>query len=103
MTATTWPLRQWWASATAWLTSNSPALSGASDPDPILHSFHDRDAGCLSGPGHQSIFTGGERTFLSFHAWQASSGCRKLDDRRYLYIAPIFWKDGRPQIGPSLR
>ncbi len=75
----------------------------AARENPILHSFHDRDAGCLSGPGHQSIFTVGERTFLSFHAWQASSGCRKLDDRRYLYIAPIFWKDGRPQIGPSLR
>ena len=45
----------------------------------------------------------GQRTFISFHAWQASSGCRKVDDRRYLYIAPLFWKDGKPQIGPSLR
>ena len=71
--------------------------------NPILHSFYDRDAGCLSGPGHQSIFTVGDRTFISFHAWEASSGCRKVDDRRYLYVAPIFWKDGKPQIGPSLR
>lgn len=71
--------------------------------DPILHSFNDRDAGCLSGPGHPSIFTVGARTFVSFHAWEATSGCRKVDNRRYLYIAPLFWKDGKPQFGPSLR
>jgi beta-xylosidase len=75
----------------------------AARENPILHSFYDRKAGCLSGPGHQSIFTVGERAFISFHAWQASSGCRKVDDRRYLYIAPLFWKGGKPQIGPSLR
>ena len=50
--------------------------------NPILHSFSDREAGCLSGPGHQSIFKVGARTFMSFHAWQATSGCRKADDRR---------------------
>ena len=71
--------------------------------NPILHSFSDREAGCLSGPGHQSIFRVGDRTFMSFHAWAATSGCRKADDKRYLYISPIFWKDGKPQIGPSLR
>jgi beta-xylosidase len=71
--------------------------------NPILHSFRDHDAGCLSGPGHQSIFTVGTRSFISFHAWEASDSCRKQDDRRYLYIAPLFWRDGKPQIGPSLR
>jgi len=71
--------------------------------NPILHSFNDREAGCLSGPGHQSIFTVGTHTLMSFHAWAATSGCRKEDDRRYLYIAPLFWRDGKPQIGPSLR
>lgn len=75
----------------------------ASRDNPILHSFDDREAGCLSGPGHQSIFAVGARTFISFHAWEASSGCRKQDDRRYLYIAPLFWKDGKPEIGTSLR
>jgi beta-xylosidase len=75
----------------------------AARDNPLLHSFKDREAGCLSGPGHQSIFTVGQRTFISFHAWEATSGCRKQDDRRYLYVAPIFWKDGKPQIGPSLR
>lgn len=71
--------------------------------NPVLHSFYDRQAGCLSGPGHQSIFTVGTHMLMSFHAWEASSGCRKVDDRRYLYVAPIFWKDGKPQIGVSLR
>lgn len=75
----------------------------AAKDNPMLHSFNDREAGCLSGPGHQSIFTVGQRTFISFHAWQATSGCRKQDNRRYLYVAPLFWKDGKPQIGPSLR
>jgi beta-xylosidase len=73
-------------------------------PDsPILHSFNEREAGCLSGPGHQSIFTVGTRSFISFHAWNATKGCRKAIDRRELYVAPIFWKDGKPQIGPSVR
>lgn len=75
----------------------------AAAENPVLHGFSDREAGCLSGPGHQSIFTVGTRTFMSFHAWQATSGCRKAGDQRELYIAPLFWKDGKPQIGPSLR
>jgi len=74
-----------------------------SPDNPILHSFNERNAGCLSGPGHQSIFRVGERRFMSFHAWAATRGCRKAGDKRELYIAPIFWKDGKPQIAPSLR
>ena len=76
--------------------------SGAPE-NPILHSFRDREAGCLSGPGHQSVFQAGGRSFITFHAWAATSGCRKLEDERYLYVAPLFWKDGKPQIAPSLR
>lgn len=73
-------------------------------PDnPILHSYNDREAGCLSGPGHQGVFQAGGRSFITFHAWAATSGCRKLEDRRYLYVAPLGWKDGKPQIAPSLR
>lgn len=71
--------------------------------NPILHSFNDRESGCLSGPGHQSIFAVGARSFISFHAWEATRGCRKAGDKRFLYIAPLFWKDGKPQLGPSLR
>ena len=71
--------------------------------NPILHRFHDRESGCVSGPGHQSIFTVGNRSFMSFHAWQATKGCRNAHGGRFLYVAPIFWKDGKPQLGPSLR
>ena len=71
--------------------------------NPILHSYKDRQAGCLSGPGHQSIFEVGGRQFISFHAWAATRGCRKFDNRRYLYIAPLLWEGGTPKIGNSLR
>jgi beta-xylosidase len=75
-----------------------------SPANPLLHSFKDRDAGCISGPGHQSIFSAAGRMFLSFHAWAATSACRKApDDARYLYVAPLFWKNGQPTLGPSLR
>lgn len=74
-----------------------------SPDNPILHSFNDRESGCLSGPGHQSIFAVGKRSFISFHAWEATRGCRKAGDKRFLYVAPLFWKDGKPQLGPSLR
>jgi beta-xylosidase len=71
--------------------------------NPLLNSFNDREAGCLSGPGHPGIFQVGQRHFMAFHAWSATSGCRKSEDERYLYVAPLFWKDGKPQIAPSLR
>ena len=71
--------------------------------NPILNSFHDKRAGCLSGPGHQSVFDVGDRSFVSFHAWAATIGCRKFDNKRYMYIAPLLWGDGKPQLGVSLR
>lgn len=73
-------------------------------PDnPLLHSFNDREVGCLSGPGHPAIFQVGQRHFMAFHAWSATRGCRPAEDKRYLYIAPLLWKEGKPQLGPSLR
>lgn len=75
-----------------------------SPANPLLHSFNERDAGCISGPGHQSIFSAAGHMFISFHAWAATSACRKApDDARYLYIAPLFWKNGEPTLGPSMR
>ena len=71
--------------------------------NPILNSFRDRDAGCLSGPGHPGIFQVGQRHFMAFHGWATTSGCRKAEDERHLYVAPLFWKEGKPQLGPSLR
>ena len=90
--------------AMGYATCSGPLGPCKDAPDnPILHSFKDREAGCLSGPGHQSVFTVGTRSFISFHAWAASRFCRKEGDKRELYIAPLFWKDGKPVIGPSLR
>jgi beta-xylosidase len=74
-----------------------------SHANPILHSFKDRKAGCLSGPGHQSVFSVGSRQFVSFHAWAATAGCRRVDNRRYLYVAPLLWEGSEPRIGVSLR
>jgi beta-xylosidase len=75
-----------------------------SKANPLLHSFNDRGAGCISGPGHQSIFSAAGHMFISFHAWAATAACRKApDDARYLYVAPLFWKNGEPTIGPSVR
>lgn len=69
---------------------------------PLLYSF-DGPEGCLSGPGHQSVFNVGARWFISFHAWSATPGCRPLDPMRWFYVAPLLWKDGKPEIGVGLR
>ncbi|PSJ40876.1 glycoside hydrolase family 43 protein [Allosphingosinicella deserti] len=71
--------------------------------NPLLYSFNSRDAGCLSGPGHQAVFEAAGRMFTAFHAWAATPGCRKLDDKRQMYIAPLGWKAGKPLIGGSLK
>lgn len=72
--------------------------------NPILYSYNDpKNAGCLSGPGHQHIFRVADRTFVSFHAWATTKGCRQARDARYLYVAPFAWEDGQPIIAPSLR
>jgi beta-xylosidase len=90
--------------ATGYATCTGPLGPCRDAPEnPILHSFNDRKAGCLSGPGHTSIFEAGGRRFIAFHAWAATKACRKGVDERYLYVAPLFWKDGKPQIGMSLR
>jgi beta-xylosidase len=70
--------------------------------DPILYSFSGA-LGCLSGPGHQAIFEVGARRFIAFHAWSVTPGCHPLDQTRYLYVAPLIWKDGKPAVGESLR
>lgn len=90
--------------ATGYATCASPLGPCQDAPEnPILNSFNDREAGCLSGPGHPAIFQARGRYFMAFHAWAATRGCRKAEDERFLYIAPIFWKEGKPQIAPSLR
>ena len=91
--------------AMGYATCSSPLGPCKPSPaNPVLHSFNDRQSGCISGPGHQSIFNAAGHAFISFHAWAATSACRKApDDARYLYVAPLFWKNGVPTLGPSLR
>ncbi len=90
--------------ATGYATCTGPLGPCRDAPEnPILRSFNDKQAGCLSGPGHTAILEARGRHFIAFHAWEATKGCRKADDKRYLYVAPLSWKDGKPQIGMSLR
>ncbi len=71
--------------------------------NPILYSYNDRTSGCLSGPGHQALFETGGRQFIVFHAHAARGGCRNANKGRYMYIAPLLWRNGEPQIGVSIR
>lgn len=71
--------------------------------NPILYSFNDPVAGCLSGPGHQALFEAQGKTMIVFHAHAARGGCRNAGKGRYMYIAPLLWENGVPRIGVSLR
>ncbi len=71
--------------------------------NPILHSYLDARAGCLSGPGHQGVFEAGGRQFIVFHGHAYRPGCRNAGKGRVMYVAPLVWKDGVPAIAPSLR
>jgi beta-xylosidase len=71
--------------------------------NPWLRSYFAAGVGCLSGPGHQTVFQGGGRRYIAFHAWAANSACRKLKDERYLYVATLGFLGDKPVIGTSLR
>jgi beta-xylosidase len=70
--------------------------------NPVLYSYSDPKLGCLSGPGHQTVFEANKRTYIAFHAWQTTPDCQRLDWKRFMYVAPISWKDGKPQLDASL-
>jgi beta-xylosidase len=73
-------------------------------PKPILNSYaKPGKEGCLSGPGHQSVFRANGGTFISFHGWATTRGCRKGEGKRFLYVAPFGWENNAPAIAPSLR
>lgn len=71
--------------------------------NPILYSYNDRRAGCLSGPGHQAVFEAKGQQFIVFHAHLARGGCRNANKGRAMYVAPLLWQDGSPKVGRSLR
>ncbi len=90
--------------AMGYATCSGPLGPCADAPEnPILYSYNTREAGCLSGPGHQAVFEARGRQFIVFHAHGAARGCRRADLGRYMYIAPLLWTDGKPQLGVSLR
>jgi beta-xylosidase len=71
--------------------------------NPILKSYYSADKGCLSGPGHQTVFEANGRQHIVFHAWAATPKCRKAEDSRFMYVAPLEWREGTPTVGRSLR
>jgi beta-xylosidase len=71
--------------------------------NPLLYSYTDRKAGCLSGPGHQAVFEADGRQYILFHAHIARGGCQNAKKGRQMYIAPLGWEGGKPVIGTSLR
>lgn len=71
--------------------------------NPMLYSYSNRTAGCLSGPGHQAVFEAAGRQFIVFHAHAAERGCTNAQKGRFMYIAPLLWNNGEPAIAPSLR
>lgn len=71
-------------------------------PRPLLTSRMGA-AGCISGPGHQSIFNAGSRSFITYHGWETTSGCRKAADRRLMYVSPLIWSGGKPEVRMTLR
>jgi beta-xylosidase len=82
-------------------TPRGPCTDSADNP--ILHSYNDKQAGCLSGPGHQMLFETRGRHFIAFHAWSATASCGRADKGRYMYIAPLRWQGGKPILARSLR
>ena len=49
------------------------------------------------------MFRANGGTFISFHGWATTRGCRKDTNKRYLYVAPFGWENGAPAIAPGLR
>ena len=69
--------------------------------NPILHSTDSAGEGCLSGPGHQTVFEQGGQPYVVFHAWAATRDCRPAAKSRFMYLAPLRWRDGAPNIEPT--
>lgn len=58
--------------------------------NPIL-----RSGDALVGPGHQSLFQLGGRTYLAHHGWRQAKGVSER--RRALYIRSLTWTAGGPK------
>ncbi len=91
--------------AVGYATCRSPLGPCTDAPEnPILNSYNDPKLGCISGPGHQTVLRAKQRSYIVFHAWQTTPGCRRLDWKRFMYVAPLGWNAaGKPLIAKSLR
>ena len=79
-----------------------PMRAVARQPHPAQLQRSRRRA-ASAAPATSRSSPSGQRTFMTFHAWAATKGCRKADDKRFLYVAPLIWNEGKPVIGESLR
>ncbi len=82
-------------------SATGPCVKAAENP--VLHSYSTKREGCLSGPGHQTVFEAAGKRFLVFHAWSATNRCERANKGRYMYIAPLWWQGDTPVIGQSVR
>lgn len=67
--------------------------------NPILESVLKNPP--VIGPGGQTIVQVCDQTWMVYHAWEVSSTGLKTD-RRFMWIDPLLWKDGKPDVeGPT--
>jgi beta-xylosidase len=89
--------------AVGYATCDGPMGPCQDSPEnPWLRSYNDV-RGCLSGPGHPTVFSGVGGTYMAFHGWSATADCRKAANERFLYVAPLYWKGAKPMLRSGLR
>ena len=89
--------------ATGFASCRGPVGPCTDSPgNPLLHSRYGAGGFCVSGPGHPAVFETGERTYIAFHGWQTTADCRRGERKRLMYIAPLTWRNGAPEVGASL-
>jgi beta-xylosidase len=76
----------------AWAVGGSPAGPFEEGPGALLESTAD-----VKGPGHNNVFRSSDGSdWIVYHGWDPGFTAR------YPRIAPLHWKDGRPETpGPS--
>jgi beta-xylosidase len=68
--------------------------------NPILASRMDQQP-LVIGPGHQTIVTIGDETWMVYHVWEVV-GTGRRGDRRFMWMDRLDWVDGKPDVlGPT--
>ena len=85
------------AYAVGYARCRTPTGHCADAPEnPILASRQDRPPR-LVGPGHQSLLRVGDRTFISYHAWEVRPDGRQ-GRARFMHVSEVLWRGGKPVI-----